>query len=123
MDDRPRLVTEEVEQGILDAYRRGDPLLAIERTYGVARATVYWLLHRNHVAPSRAKTNTRLKGDEAALAELYRLIEAQDETILAIDGRIREALAWAKDNAPEHYGSLRRLLVPADGTNPDAAST
>jgi hypothetical protein len=110
MTNQPRLVTEEVEQGILDAYKRGDPLLTIEKKYGVARPTVYWVLHKNGVAPQRAKQSRRAKATNVEAIELYRLIEAQDKTIQAMSLRIRTALAWAEDNAHEHYATLYELL-------------
>jgi hypothetical protein len=88
--DRPRLVTEEVEQGILRDYEHGTKLMDIEHRYGVARATVYWVLERNGVAPSRAKQNARMTGDEQQLRSLYELLQMQDATIVRLMQQLRD---------------------------------
>jgi alkyl sulfatase BDS1-like metallo-beta-lactamase superfamily hydrolase len=89
-DPRPKLVTDEVEQGIVAAYQAGVKLKDIEAQFGVARATVYWVLQRNSIAPQRAKKAVRLTGDQQAMAELFGLIEAQDQQIVKLQARIVE---------------------------------
>jgi hypothetical protein len=80
-----RLVSDEQTQGIVDAYQRGDKLLDIEREFGVPRATVYWVLERADVAPSRAKRGRRLVGDDQLLAQLYDVIDAQAARIRELE--------------------------------------
>jgi hypothetical protein len=88
--ERPRLVTEAVEKGILDDYQRGTKLMDIEQRYGVARATVYWVLEKNGVAPSRAKQNARITGNDLQLRSLYELLTAQDATIIRLMKQLRD---------------------------------
>jgi transposase len=78
-------VTAEVEAAIVAEYLGGAKLRDIEEKHGVARATVYWVLSRNDVAPSRAKPKSRLKGNDNELAALFKVIEAQDQRIQLLE--------------------------------------
>lgn len=89
MSDNHRLVTPEVEDGIVQAYKNGTKLRDIEQQFGVARATVYWVLQRNKVTPNRVKPGARLAGDSATLSHLYGMIEAQDMYIKALEAELR----------------------------------
>jgi hypothetical protein len=73
-----QLVTPEVADGVVRAYQDGEKLRDIELKFGVARATVYWLLEKAAVSPNRIQRGRRMVGDDQQLAQLYTLIEAQD---------------------------------------------
>lgn len=90
-EENTRLVTDEVAASIIEAYKRGDKIRTIVEEHGVAKATVYWVLERGDVTPDRVKRGRRLVGDDQQLAQLYDLIQAQDERIQALVAQV-EAL-------------------------------
>ena len=73
------------EAAVVGAYQAGEKLDDIQHRFGLARSTLYWILHRHGVAPARAKRRSRIV-DDATVEQLYELIEHQDQ-------RIAEALA------------------------------
>lgn len=85
-----RTVTPQVEVEIVAAYQRGDKLLDIENRFGVARSTIYWVLERNNVQPSRVKRAVRLSGDSATLSHLYAIIQRQDDHIRRLETLLTE---------------------------------
>lgn len=87
---RKRLVTEDVEEAVVEAYGRGDKLLDIEQRHGIARATVYWILEKHGVSPSRIKPSARSAGTKSEMAHLYAIIEAQDTYIKQLEQMLRE---------------------------------
>jgi ribosomal protein S13 len=90
-DERPRLVTPEVAEGIVRDYQSGKKLLDIEARYGISRSTVYWVLHERGVAPSRSKPRSRMgRLTDTDVVALYQLIQAQDERILESELRLGE---------------------------------
>jgi hypothetical protein len=76
-----QLVSPEVAEGVVKAYQDGEKLRDIELRFGVARATVYWLLEKAAVSPNRIQRGRRMVGDDQQLAQLYALIDAQDERL------------------------------------------
>lgn len=85
-----RLVTDEVAAAVVAAYQRGDKIRTIEADHGIARATVYWILERAAVTPDRVKRGRRLVGDDQQLAQLYDLIQAQDERIQRLEAQVED---------------------------------
>jgi transposase-like protein len=84
------IVSAEVRAAVVEEYRRGDKVQAIQERHGIARATIYWILEQAEVTPDRVKRGRRLVGDNQQLAQLYDLVPAQHARILALEGRLRD---------------------------------
>ncbi len=85
--EQRQLVSEEVAAAIVAEYERGDKVLDIERRHNVPRSTMYWVLKKAGVSPSRAKS-TRLRGSAETLATLYEVIEKQAERIKELEAQL-----------------------------------
>ncbi len=85
-----RIVTEEMAKGIVEAYKRGDRILDIEEEFGVSRSSIYYVLSKSEIAPARAKTHRRLRGDNRDLVNLYLIIQAQEERIAVLEALLDE---------------------------------
>jgi transposase len=81
MSDDPKLVDDERERLVIEAYQRGDKLRDITTTLGVPRSTVYYILEKHGVTASRVQRGRRLGGGDQELAQLYDLIDAQQRVI------------------------------------------
>lgn len=79
------LAGEERELAIVGAYNEGTTLLKIEKQFDVSRATIYWVLEKHGVAPSRARKKDRLTIDGRQAAMLYELIEHQQRRIAHLE--------------------------------------
>ena len=84
------LVTPEQQAEIVAAYQSGDKIHDIEARFGVARATIYWILENSKITPNRIQRGRRLVGDDQALAQLYDLIKAQDERIQELEAQLEQ---------------------------------
>ena len=80
-DPDPKLVDDERERLVIEAYQRGDKLRDITTKLGVPRSTVYYILEKHGVTASRVQRGRRLGGGDQELAQLYDLIDAQQRVI------------------------------------------
>ena len=85
-----QLIDDETAAAIVRAYQQGVKIQDIQERHGVARATIYYVLEKAEVTPNRVKRGRRLVGDDQQLAQLYDLVNAQHERILALEERLRE---------------------------------
>lgn len=77
----PKLLDNDKERAVVEAYQRGDKLRDICETLGVPRSTVYYILEKHGVSASRVQRGRRLGGGDQELAQLYDLIDAQQKVI------------------------------------------
>jgi transposase len=89
-DEQHKLVTDEVRERVIAAYRGGDKIQSIQDRFDVSRSTIYWILEKAGVSPDRVQRGRRLVGDDQQLAQLYELIESQDERIRSLEELVRE---------------------------------
>jgi predicted RNase H-like nuclease (RuvC/YqgF family) len=75
----------ELENAIVEAYRAGRKVEAIEREFDVHRSTIYEILKRKGV---RMRTN-RPAGD-AEMAAIYKLVEHQGRRISELENEVAE---------------------------------
>lgn len=77
----PKLLDDDKQQAIIDAYQRGDKLRDICDKLDVPRSTVYYVLEKHGVTADRVQRGRRLGGGDVELAQLYDLIDAQQKVI------------------------------------------
>lgn len=80
-DPDPKLVDDQREQQVIEAYQRGDKLRDITTALDVPRSTVYYILEKHGVTSNRVQRGRRLGGGDQELAQLYDLIDAQQRVI------------------------------------------
>jgi len=85
---RPRLIDNDKADAVVAAYQSGEKLSKIEHNFGVARATIYWLLERRGITDQRVKRNVRLQVDSVTAAHLYDLISSQEEEIERLEAEV-----------------------------------
>lgn len=78
-----------VRERIVAAYKRGDKIRDIEERFGIARATIYWVLDKEGQTPNRIQRGRRTGADDEHVAQLYQLITAQDERIQRLEEQLR----------------------------------
>lgn len=93
----PKLLDDDREQAVVEAYQRGDKLRDICETLGVPRSTVYYILEKHGVSASRVQRGRRLGGGDQELAQLYDLIDAQQKVI----EQLRKEIALLTKKQPE----------------------
>jgi len=69
------------EAAIIAAYRDGRKVTEIQETFQVGRTTLYHILKRNDVVPSRTRRQLDAASRDEALAGLHELIRHQDQLI------------------------------------------
>lgn len=90
-----RLTGEALEDAVVEAYNRGEPILDIERRLQVPRSTLYWILHKRGVSASRTQHRRRVTTSDAETVKaLYHLIEH-------LEARIHELEHPADDDTSE----------------------
>lgn len=57
----PIKINPETEHSIIDAYNKRIPLAVIQTSYGITRATIYNILKRNKLTPSRETAGGRIQ--------------------------------------------------------------
>ena len=57
----PIKIKPNTEQNIIDAYNKRIPLAVIQTSYGITRATIYNILKRNNIQPSREAVGGRIQ--------------------------------------------------------------
>jgi transposase-like protein len=92
----PKLLNDDKERAIVEAYQRGDKLRDICEALDVPRSTVYYLLEKHGVSASRVQRGRRLGGGDQELAQLYDLIDAQQNLIK----QLREEVQRVKKEPP-----------------------
>ena len=92
----PRLLDDDKEKAVIEAYQRGDKLRDICETLDVPRSTVYYILEKHGVSASRVQRGRRLGGGDQELAQLYDLIDAQQKVI----EQLREEVQRIKKEPP-----------------------
>lgn len=92
----PKLLDDDREKAVIEAYQRGDKLRDICETLGVPRSTVYYILEKHGVSASRVQRGRRLGGGDQELAQLYDLIDAQQKVI----EQLREEVQRIKKEPP-----------------------
>ena len=92
----PKLLDDDKERAVVEAYQRGDKLRDICEALGVPRSTVYYLLEKHGVSASRVQRGRRLGGGDQELAQLYDLIDAQQNLIK----QLREEVQRTKKEPP-----------------------
>lgn len=92
----PRLLDDDREKAVIEAYQRGDKLRDICETLDVPRSTVYYILEKHGVSASRVQRGRRLGGGDQELAQLYDLIDAQQKVI----EQLREEVQRIKKEPP-----------------------
>lgn len=111
------MLTDELKQEVVAAYKRGMKLSDIEREFNVVGAVVYTVLREAGAVPNRMKKKVRLTVDgQTAQAWLDRM-EEQERTITALEAEIaaqyaeierlraRVAATGARRNpSPKHSG-------------------
>lgn len=85
----PRLLDDDREKAVIEAYQRGDKLRDICETLDVPRSTVYYILEKHGVSASRVQRGRRLGGGDQELAQLYDLIDAQQKVIEQLREEVR----------------------------------
>lgn len=85
----------EREAAMIARYREGAKVTDIEAEFGVGRSTLYHVLRRSGVTPSRSRRAVDAASGDARLAGLAELIAHQDRLIA--EGRAREE-ALTKEN-------------------------
>ena len=87
--DEHLLIDDTTARAIVAAYQRGDKVQDIQQQFGIARATIYYVLEKAEVTPNRVKRGIRLTGDSQQLAQLYDLVNAQNARILQLEDLCR----------------------------------
>lgn len=85
---RNRIISDEKAADVVKAYTDGEKVSAIAERLGMAVSTVYWVLEREGVAPSRAKRKARYATEDAE--PLYTAIAEQEELIAALEAEVIE---------------------------------
>lgn len=93
-----QLTTAQQREGIVSDYLAGRKLRQIEEDWNVPRATVYWVLQKEGVAPDRAQRNRRLIGDDKLLAQLYEVIEGQQQQVTQLRETLEEVAVVLRDS-------------------------
>lgn len=88
------IISEETQAAVVQAYLDGEKVASIATRLGLPLSTVYWVMQKHGVAPSRAK-RTRLATEDAgalldALDERDIAIAEQEELIAALEAEIQE---------------------------------
>lgn len=84
-----QLLDDATKQAIIKAYQAGKKIRDIEEDLHVSRSTIYWVLERAAIAPTRIKRKSRLSGDTHDLVQLYTVVEAQEARIELLEDFIR----------------------------------
>lgn len=106
-----KLISDQDRKAIAEAYERGDKIREIEERFGVARSTIYWVLEREGKTADRIQRGRRLTGDDQQLAQLYAVIQAQEERISALERACKDLLALASsNNHRRRVAEIRQLL-------------
>lgn len=71
----------EREAAIVAAYKAGKKIAVIQAEFEVGRTTLYHILRRSGVMPSRSRKNLEAASRDAALAGLHELISHQDRLL------------------------------------------
>lgn len=95
------------EREMIAAYRAGEKVTAIEARFGVGRSTLYHVLRRAGVTPSRSSRAVDAASGDARLAGLAELIQHQD--------RIIDELQAANKRLELECSRLRKRLDSVDG--------
>lgn len=78
------------EDAIVGAYLAGMKIENMEHRFGVGRSTIYHVLRRSNVLPSRSRRRVEGASKDAAIAGLYELIKHQDRVIAERDAQLVE---------------------------------
>jgi len=95
------------EAEIIAAYRRGDKVTQIEHDFGVGRSTLYHVLKRSGVKPSRTRDQLDAGSRDSTLAGLHELIRHQDRLIAEKDAEIARLKAAMNGSAKKRTTSRR----------------
>jgi transposase len=79
------MATPELVAEVVAAYNAGDKIETIERTFGLPRATIYYLLAQADVTPKRQKQRHRMAMNGQQVARLLAAIQEQEATISALE--------------------------------------
>lgn len=83
-------ISTEMEQAVCEAYAAGEKVSSISERLGVPHATVYWLLNRHGVTPSRQKRGVRLAASAEEVSGYLDTILEQEELIEALEAEIQD---------------------------------
>jgi len=97
MESKGRLVSDETVRMVLERYNNGDKVVKIAEDAGIPRATLYWILEKNGVAPKRAHNRKRFATDGETVEALYALIVEQEEYIASLEEEVTSLRARLKD--------------------------
>lgn len=92
-----RLVSDEVAEEAVLRYKRGDRVNTIASDLGLPRSTLYWVLDKQGVTPSRVQKKTRLAADGETMEALYALILEQEEYIASLEEEVASLRTRLKD--------------------------
>ena len=82
--------TTDRERAIIDAYRAGEKVTAIQQRLGVGRSMLYHILHRAGVKPARSRRQVDAASGDARLAGLAELIAHQDQLIVELQDQVKK---------------------------------
>jgi transposase-like protein len=94
-----RRYSDQEEQNIVAAYKRGQRISKIVSEFDVPEASIYMILERHGAAPARMQRRVRLRADEKTVADLYQLMldgEQERQTLEEENARLRQALKEAR---------------------------
>jgi transposase len=98
----------EREQAMIEAYRAGKKVTAIEAEFKVGRSTLYHVLRRSGVVPSRTRSQVDAASGDARLAGIAELVAHQDGLIEELRAQVatlqRENAALRKKIGHENNG-------------------
>jgi hypothetical protein len=92
-----RLVPEDTAAEAVARYLKGDRVNSIASDLGIPRSTLYWILEKNGVAPSRAQRKVRFSTDGETVEALYALILEQEEYISSLEEEVASLRVRLKD--------------------------
>ena len=73
---------ENLSDQVVEAYKDGEKISAIEKRFNIPVATIYMLLDRAGEAPDRMRRADRLAGNRIQMGHLYDIIREQHEWIM-----------------------------------------
>lgn len=96
-NSKGRLVSDETVSQAISRYKRGDRVNTIAGDLGIPRSTLYWVLEKNGVVPSRIQKKKRLAADGETMEALYALIVEQEEYIASLEEEVTSLRTRLKD--------------------------
>ena len=93
-----RRIDSKLRKQVVAAYIKGIKIREIEEQFDLQRGTIYWILEREGVTPTRARPAARMTGGDEQLAQLYAIITAQDQRIRELEELIEQARLDRKPN-------------------------